>query len=637
MAIEKLALATLSGPLEAFDRGIGLLVLDRDFHPEPAEERLASMKTLRSFEEENPYPPLIQKLEHLAETLEIPLRPKAYDLNLISLEGVEHYTEQLKKTTDSLAQRQKELSLLISDSRQIIETLQYVLGIDENLDALFQMRALAFRFGRLPREIYNEALGHIHARRDFFFIPTSLEGDFVYCMYFVLPKREEAADAFFLALQFQRIEIPPRIYGTPEAAIRRLKAEQAAAEKESTHLLLRLEALRDVSEGKLREYWTYLNTLSRAWALRQYAGHTGERFYLVGWVPQKGAALYAAEVNHLPGFSCVLAQAAKLPEADPPIKFRQGPLARIFRPFVEMYGLPGYREIDPSFFLAITYTLLFGIMFGDVGQGLVLILIGLLLKRLKNMWLGPILSLAGASSVLFGFVYGSIFGYEHLLPGFKVLEDRGPIQILFLSAGLGVFLIVLAMLLNIINGIRQKNLGKILFSPNGLSGLIFYMAILAGFLARFLLGKHLFTGLYLCAFIVAPLVFMLLENPLSKLLQGKRPWLPERPLSFLTEGLFHLFEITLSLLSNTLSFFRVGAFAIIHAGLMLVVFLLAQASQNQALLIIILGNLFVIALETLLVSIQVLRIGFHELFGRFYTASGKQFTSHQSQNTSTAH
>ena len=630
MAVEKLTQITLSGPLNQFDWAVRLLVLDRNFHPESAPEQLAAIKTLQPFDLTNPYPPLMQRIEQLAKTLEIPLRPKAYDPKPANVNRVSRYIEEVEKVANDLEKRQRERSLLAADWGQLLETLHRLLHLEESLDALFHMKTLAFRFGRLPQKIYNEAREHIHSRSDFFFLPTSQEADFVYCMYFLLPQNEEAADAFFLALHFQSIQIPPMAYGTPEAAIRRIEAKRIEAETEAARLNLRLEALRDVAEGKLREYWTCLSTLSRAWSLRQYAGHTEERFYLVGWIPRAEAAAYTARVGQLPGFSCVLSPADKLPHMAPPIQFRQGFLARTFRPLVEMYGLPHYRELDPSLFLALIYILLFGVMFGDVGQGFVLILTGLLLKGLKNMWIGPILSLAGISSLLFGFVYGSVFGYEHLLPGFRVLEGRGPMQILALSMGAGILLILTSMAINIINGIRQKNPGKSLFSPNGLAGLVCYIAVLAGCFAHFFLDKSLFTTPYVGGLILTPLALMLFEVPLSKLLQGKRPWFPAQPLSFLTEGLFHLFEIALSFVSNTISFLRVGAFAIIHAGLMLVVLLLAQRVQTAGLFVILFGNLFVIALEALLVSIQLLRLGFYELFGRFYTGGGKKFTPERS-------
>ena len=139
--------------------------------------------------------------------------------------------------------------------------------------------------------------------------------------------------------------------------------------------------------------------------------------------------------------------------------------------FQEKYGAG-----EPSLFMALTYCLFFGIMFGDLGQGLCLALIGLVLARWKGMWLGGIITCCGLSGALFGCVYGSVFGFEDILPGFKIMEETtfaglgvvsNVLLLLVLSICLGVFMLLLVMVINILNGIRQKNYEKILFGPNG--------------------------------------------------------------------------------------------------------------------------------------------------------------------------
>ena len=99
----------------------------------------------------------------------------------------------------------------------------------------------------------------------------------------------------------------------------------------------------------------------------------------------------------------------------PPVKLRNPAIFKPYEYFVDMYGLPSYSDIDVTGFVAITYTLLFGIMFGDLGQGLVLFLLGILGWKIKKMPLARILIPCGLSSAVFGFVFGSVFGYEDML------------------------------------------------------------------------------------------------------------------------------------------------------------------------------------------------------------------------------
>lgn len=123
--------------------------------------------------------------------------------------------------------------------------------------------------------------------------------------------------------------------------------------------------------------------------------------------------------------------------------------------------------------MALTYILFFGLMFGDVGQGAVLILAGLAMWLLKRINLGRIIALCGLSSIGFGFFYGSIFGFEDILHGFNPMENIN--TTLFAAVAIGIVMIVIVMVLNIANGVRQRNLQKILLSPNGVAGLVLYL------------------------------------------------------------------------------------------------------------------------------------------------------------------
>ncbi len=133
-------------------------------------------------------------------------------------------------------------------------------------------------------------------------------------------------------------------------------------------------------------------------------------------------------------------------------------------------------------------------------------------------------------------------------------------------------------------------------------------------------GVNLFVPVYVLPVLVLPLVLMLLKEPLVDLLNGHKDWYKISWGGLLSTGFFELFETMLSYLTNTLSFMRVGAYAITHVGLMMVIQMLAGSNMNP--IVIVLGNVFVMGFEGLLVGIQVLRLEFYELFGRFYDDGG---------------
>jgi len=290
-----------------------------------------------------------------------------------------------------------------------------------------------------------------------------------------------------------------------------------------------------------------------------------------------------------------------------------------------MYGTPAYNEIDPTFFVAITYSLLFGMMFGDVGQGLCLILGGAIIYKLKKSNLAAIIASAGIFSTIFGFLYGSIFGFEHVIPHLWLNPMENVMTVLFTAVGFGVGLIIIAMILNIINGIKSKEIERVLFDTNGVAGLVFYGAAITCALL-IATGNTLPATILLVIFFGIPLLLIFFKEPLTHLVHKKAKIFPDSKVMFFVESLFELVEILLSYVTNTISFLRVGAFAMSHVAMMGVVMLLGKAeSANPNILVIILGNIFVAGMEGLIVGIQVLRLEYYEMFSRFYKGNGKEF------------
>ena len=283
--------------------------------------------------------------------------------------------------------------------------------------------------------------------------------------------------------------------------------------------------------------------------------------------------------------------------------------------------------MDPTVFVAITYTILYGIMFADLGQGIVLALAGYLMYKLKKMDIGKILIPCGISGAFFGCIFGSVFGFEHVLdPLYKMIGfSEKPIDVmssattlLAFSIGIGVVLVIVAMVFNVFSKIKKRDIGNALFGQNGVCGIMLYSSILlvAG---GIVLHLNIPTVPIILIGIALPLILIFLEKPLSGLVEGKG---------------FELFEVLLSYFTNTLSFLRVGAFVLIHAGMMTAFFALAEIMGSGApyVIMIIFGNIFVTALEGLLVAIQVLRLEFYEMFSRFYIGDGRLFTPLKSKN-----
>lgn len=187
-------------------------------------------------------------------------------------------------------------------------------------------------------------------------------------------------------------------------------------------------------------------------------------------------------------------------------------------------------------------------------------------------------------------------------------------------------MVLLAIVTNIVASLRRGHYTNGLFGPNGVAGLVFYASVVFGVGGQALNKWHIVSPLYVICFMVIPLLLMMFSEVLGGLLEGKADWKPESWGEMIMQNFFEVFEYVLSYLTNTISFIRIGAYVLVHAGMMMVIFKLAGSGGILGAIVIIIGNIFVIALEGLLSGVQSLRLEFYEMFSRFYDGSGRPYT-----------
>lgn len=322
-----------------------------------------------------------------------------------------------------------------------------------------------------------------------------------------------------------------------------------------------------------------------------------------------------------------------------PILFNNPLLINPFERLTSLYGTPRYKEVEPTIFFALSFLLIFGMMFDDVGHGVVLFFLGHLIFRrfYKYMDYGIILMECSFFSALFGFLYGSIFGIEDVMPPlwFRPLDDIA----YFVKVALvfGVALVSLGLVLNVINALRLKEYEGLL-SASGLAGALFYWVLVGLGLKYLLTGQLVRRELTVFGWVGAVLMaIIIVHRPLHRLLV-KREHLGEvvKRQGFFTEiieSTVEFFDDIIRYLANTISFIRVAAFALAHAALFIAVFSIANLVAHEKpggvpyWLVLIVGNIVIILLEGLVVSIQVVRLEYYEFFSKFFRGGGEKFRS----------
>ena len=326
---------------------------------------------------------------------------------------------------------------------------------------------------------------------------------------------------------------------------------------------------------------------------------------------------------------------------DPPTKLENPKVFKPFEMFIKMYGLPAHDEMDPTMFVALTYTFIFGAMFGDLGQGFCLFAIGGILYLTKKINLAGIISIAGIFSMFFGFMFGSVFGFEDIIEAHWLrpvsamtnLPFIGQLNTVFVVAiAFGMALNILVMIFNIINSAKAHDKENMLLSTNGVAGLVFY-GFLVLTVVLYMTGHKTPGNVMLVIFLGIPVLLFVFKEPLGNLVEKRHKKMEGGKVMFFVQAFFELFETMLSYFSNTISYVRIGAFAVSHAAMMEVVLMLSGASAGSTnWIIFVIGNIIVCGLEGLVVGIQVLRLEYYEMFSRFYKGTGREFKPFHKQS-----
>lgn len=291
------------------------------------------------------------------------------------------------------------------------------------------------------------------------------------------------------------------------------------------------------------------------------------------------------------------------PELNPPLLLSNPRWMRPFEVFTGMLGVPGAGEADPTRIVAIVAPLMFGYMFGDVGHGAVLLGAGLLLGRRYPAL--RLLIAGGLVSIVFGFLYGSVFAVETLIEPLWLHPLEHPILMMLVPLIGGALLLLTGMLLDALQSYWQRK-GRYWWETG--AGLV--LAYL-GLLGAFVQPAFLFVA-------IAGAGWFILGHALIA---------PKQRLTAVGAAMTEFLESLFQILVNTLSFVRVGAFALAHAGLSLAVIGVAEAPSSMAgkLVVLVLGNVLIIGLEGLIVGIQTTRLVLFEFFVRFLRAEGRPF------------
>jgi V/A-type H+/Na+-transporting ATPase subunit I len=565
-------------------------------------------------------------------------RPPAGDLDsLLELGPAEATVGQIeaevKQVTDRLTEAQKHLEHLEITLRE----LEPLAGIDLDISMLHGSRYLFMILGILPVENLERLQTSLsRIQTEFVVLSKNPRKAVVW-----LASTKENAGVLERAARSAYVNpltLPEGYQGTPAEIVEKLQGSIAEIQASNAREKDCLNSLGKAHQSVLQSLlWDVRASHMMTDAILHY-GQLRHTYFIVGWAPtaRVGEVIERLKLSSRDIIIETFPYKRDGSRKDIPVSLNNSKLLRPFQSLVTTYAQPRYEEIDPTLLIAVTFPVLFGAMFGDVGQGLVLAGLGWLLmsrkvKALNSLaGLGGLITACGLVATVFGFLYGSVFGIEDLIPALWMRPMENIMTILGIAIGGGVVLLSVGFIMGMINAFIARDWGRLFFDHNGVAGFVLYWSLIGLVLGSGMFIQGVSVPTRLCIVLVCISgVFIMFSEIFKNLVDGHRPLLESGIGTYAIQAFFELFETFIGFLSNSLSYVRVGAFAVAHAGLSGVIFILAEmVNPGEGVgywLVVVLGNLFIVGFEGLIVGIQTMRLEYYEFFSKFFTGGGARY------------
>ena len=647
MSIEKMHMVNLVGAITDFDELTKMLAIEGCMQPVSALQEINSsdfvLKTsvdniealmdvnyIRPYSYDKNYNISLKQIEKLSEIQkefslnESYAKEMIYDFDKVESEISKVYNKYMVLNTEFEGLKQKEQYL-----ENTYDALQFLRSVTIPIEKIITMQNFKAGLYKVPEQ------NMVKLKANYENIPSVIETvskgkEFVIFMSFTPILLLAETERIFKSANCEEIFMPTHYSGIPKDVLVVVKGEINDVQKSTIEIKNKIHDF-------LRENYETIKNLENSYELerkseeiKKTAACTNEFFYLSGWIPKS----FMERIDKLLlSFNDRILIIKKEPGQrtnkviNPPTMLKNNKLIKPFESMVYMYGVPSYDEIDPTTFMAITYILMFGAMFGDVGQGLILLLAGFLINiKMGKGNMGGICQRLGLSSIVFGFLYGSVFGSEHVISAILIRPMENINNILIGAIIFGCGFLILGFIIGITNSLRRKDIERGIFGKDGLAGFLFYIGALILIVSIIYKTPLIPIAIWIIYFVFC-LLLILLKQPLANIILRKRVLFEDGAKDYFIESSFEVVETILSLFSNTLSFVRVGAFALNHVGLFMAFSALASMTNSGfvSILIMIIGNVVIICLEGLIVFIQGLRLEYYELFSKYYEGSGVDF------------
>ncbi len=542
-----------------------------------------------------------------------------------SREEFEALLKEIEEKADQYSSEVENLAKKLSDINKVKRDIEYFKRNNLTLDIFGEYKHIIVKAGFIPSINVPKLAEYL---RPFNVIYSVLEGRPKENLVIIAASRkdENEINKVLTLLNFEEFKLPEGIELKPEKAIKQL-------EEQEEKIINTMRELREKISNDLAKFSRKVRYIRFLHKVKSSILRTRNLTLFDGWVPANKAKILEEKVKKIT--EGILYIQFRDPEEgeEPPTLISHPPILNKFELLTMKQGIPDYNEINPTPIYMILFIVMYGMMFGDIGQGVVLLILGLILSKIKRPLLGisasginklgTILAVSAVSSIIFGFLYGEAFLFHVLKPiWLNPLESM--IDIMLISIIFGLVQLIIGIVLNIINLILHKEYLHAIFSWKGLIGLVYYLTGI--FLAiKFITGGYTFAvfiqpeNIPFLAIALITLTLIFFSPAIVTILEKG-----EEPLSSsIMMGFGEFLEGFISYLTNSISYVRLGAFAVAHVALGETAAVLS--SSVGMISSYLLMNILVIILEGFASGVQSLRLIYYEFSTKFYMNGGRLF------------
>lgn len=578
---------------------------------------------------------------------------KVEDLQAVDLEETTKILDSLSASVQTIRDRQSARQQEILRLEDIERQLQLFGSLSEVVEARSQYSYLSIQTGSIRKlliESFDQALSDTPSVK----MEIGTQEDQALLLLITMKRDETLTNRILDKFGWTDVHLPRELVGKKDQVQENLREKLELLKDEQEELKSKVESLIREKRPALEQMWTNLRLNELYARVQSFFSKTSRTVIFSGWLPSSKRPVLAEAIRRVTDGRCYLEwhqpREAEQP-ASVPVQMRNPKFLSPFQMLVTNYSIPEYGTIDPTPLVAVTFLIMFGLMFGDAGHGAVLLVLGLLgsilykgaRSAVRNLL--HLIAYCGAAAVVAGILFGSYFGMKWFAPlwfdyhgvvaghggGGLVTDIYG---VLAITVYFGIAVIALGLVLNWINCVAKSRWFRLFFDKGGLIGGWIYGA-----------------GVYAAAYFVrndyrqlpdSNLLFLLIGIPVLLLTlkpvleysfhKPRKPFTFFTPVDFFMEWIVEILEIFSGYLANTLSFMRVAGLGIAHVSLVIAFFSIADMLSGPSgsytigsYLVLVAGNVLIILLEGLSAGIQSLRLNYYEFFSKYFSGSGRAY------------